>query len=371
MGPGLGSRSATASTSTCRPDQPRVLEHRSTADALMVRDLVRSGHIDCFHSFGDSGHHDQRAHAARALDELESRQGAGSRSGIDSRGGALQLRRADSPLRAGAATCQGTSAPTRTSTCASWRSTFGRGRVTSVTRAGLAAFARRHPRAAVPRRRLGEDALAKECCEGLALPAWAAVRTRSTRPTRCCAARRCATAGRSGEFLRTNPYWGGVENAVTAAGWPTLRPGASSTRWRRGAAWRFPTTRTRQGAPICRQLPGPRATRARRCARWRRTRIDRFAYLPPPPRAGWLDWCRRSAAGADRDDRRPASGCASRASPPDREFEGMALTVPRGSGGRGSSRNDRVVPARPNPPDHSGAHSACATLAAVLEVPRS
>jgi len=35
----------------------------------MVRSLIRSGHIDCLHSFGDLA--DTRAHAARALEELE------------------------------------------------------------------------------------------------------------------------------------------------------------------------------------------------------------------------------------------------------------------------------------------------------------
>ena len=49
---GSASRSATPSISTCRPTSSPT-GTRTTAGRALVRALIRSGHIDCFHSFGD------------------------------------------------------------------------------------------------------------------------------------------------------------------------------------------------------------------------------------------------------------------------------------------------------------------------------
>src|SRR5687768_6833004 len=68
MGPGVGLEVGNTIYFDMPPDQ---FAYWSTDDRgrAMVRELIRSGHIDCLHSFGDFA--TTRAHAARALDELE------------------------------------------------------------------------------------------------------------------------------------------------------------------------------------------------------------------------------------------------------------------------------------------------------------
>ena len=66
MGPGVGLETG----NSIYFDMREGFAYWTTDDAgrAMIRDLIRSGHIDCLHSFGDSA--TTRSHAARALDEL-------------------------------------------------------------------------------------------------------------------------------------------------------------------------------------------------------------------------------------------------------------------------------------------------------------
>jgi hypothetical protein len=67
MGPGVGLEVGNTIYFDMPPDQ---FAYWNTDDAgrAMVRDLIRSGHIDCLHSYGDLA--TTRAHAGKALDEL-------------------------------------------------------------------------------------------------------------------------------------------------------------------------------------------------------------------------------------------------------------------------------------------------------------
>ncbi|MCH8853657.1 MAG: hypothetical protein IID41_13540, partial [Planctomycetes bacterium] len=68
MGTGVGLEVGNSIYFDMPPDQ---FAYWNTDDAgrEMVRTLIRSGHIDCLHSYGDLA--TQRSHAARALEELE------------------------------------------------------------------------------------------------------------------------------------------------------------------------------------------------------------------------------------------------------------------------------------------------------------
>ncbi len=68
MGPGVGLEVGNTIYFDMPPDQ---FAYWNTDDAgrAMVRDLIRSGHIDCLHSYGDLAA--TREHATRALDELD------------------------------------------------------------------------------------------------------------------------------------------------------------------------------------------------------------------------------------------------------------------------------------------------------------
>ena len=67
MGPGVGLEVGNTIYFDMPPDQ---FAYWNTDDAgrAMIQALIRSGHIDCFHSFGDLAR--TRGHAGRALDEL-------------------------------------------------------------------------------------------------------------------------------------------------------------------------------------------------------------------------------------------------------------------------------------------------------------
>ena len=178
----------------------------------MARALVRSGHIDCFHSYGDLA--TTRAHAERALAELERH---GCRIGVwidhaeaaSNFGADIMLGRGDVP---------GAVAYHADLTFAFGVRYVWRGRVTSVTgqdvRVGLGGFApilRRH-RALVSMR----SALKEGVKVALGLgghPRW--VMYGANRVCRPCTLR---DGRRVWEFLRTNPSWGGPGESATAAG---------------------------------------------------------------------------------------------------------------------------------------------------------
>ncbi len=67
-GPGVGLEVGNTIYFDMRPDQFAYWNTDDTGRA-MVRALIRSGHVDCLHSYGDLAV--ERAHAGRALDELD------------------------------------------------------------------------------------------------------------------------------------------------------------------------------------------------------------------------------------------------------------------------------------------------------------
>lgn len=174
-----------------------------------TRTLIRSGHVDCLHSFGDLA--TTRRHAARALDEL------------DSHGCPLQvwIDHAVAPSNFGADRMQGAgdlqNAPIYHAdlTWAHGVRYVWRGRVTSVTGQGVrrrlgGIFDARHPL-------MSARTFVKETAKGIA------ARRAGNRYAlhQSNDVLRAATL-RSGqpvyEFLRANPHWGGVNRGETAWG---------------------------------------------------------------------------------------------------------------------------------------------------------
>jgi hypothetical protein len=79
MGPGLGLEVGNSIYFDMAPDRFSYWNSDETARAF-VRAMIRSGHVDCIHSFGDRA--DTRAHAKRALEEL-ARHGCGLEVWVD------------------------------------------------------------------------------------------------------------------------------------------------------------------------------------------------------------------------------------------------------------------------------------------------
>jgi hypothetical protein len=174
-----------------------------------IRDLMRSGHVDVLHSFGD--HATTRAHAARALEDL-SRHGCRLSVWVDH---AVAPTNFGADIMAGQGDVEGAPAYHADLTWDYGIRFVWRGRVTSVIgqdvpRSLGGIFAPRHAPASL--RTLG-----KEWAKGLlgrrgspkyvvhaANATLQPARLRSGQPVR--------------EFLRVNPHWGGVSSAETAAG---------------------------------------------------------------------------------------------------------------------------------------------------------
>ena len=175
----------------------------------MVRSLIRSGHIDCLHSFGDLA--TTRAHAGRALDELE-RAGchigvwidhgvAASNFGADIMHGYGDV--TDSPVYHADLTCS-----------------YGiryiwRGRVTSVIGQNVARslsgiYSRHHPLASV---KTAMKEFLKTGLPGAEQGKYAIhVENQVLKEV-------SLRSGQSvEEFLRANPHWGGVSCGETAEG---------------------------------------------------------------------------------------------------------------------------------------------------------
>jgi hypothetical protein len=353
MGPGLGLEVGNSIYFDMPSDQ---FAYWNTDDRgrAMVRDLVRSGHIDCFHSFGDLA--TTRAHAARALDELE-RQGCRLEVWIDH---AVAPSNFGADIMRGRGDVPGDEVYHADLTCAFGVQYVWRGRVTSVIgqdrpRSLGGILDGRHAAASA-------KTLAKEAAKG-----WLArlgSRKYAIHAPNEVLRRETLRDGRAvWEFLRTNPYWGGVENAVTAAGLADVldRRFLDTLAARGGVAVVY----THLGKVLDRRQPLPAPTRE--ALRLLASYQDDGRILVTTTRR-LLDWCRRRRL-ARIETTEAGERLRVRVSLPDREFEGMALTVPAGREVE-VLLNDRVVPARPNPPDHSGAHSVSLPWPP-LEFPRS
>ncbi|MCC7416120.1 MAG: hypothetical protein IT176_03190 [Acidobacteria bacterium] len=173
-----------------------------------IRALIRSGHIDCLHSFGDLA--TTRGHAGRALDEL-TRYGCRLEVWVDH---AVAPTNFGADIMRGSGDVPGAAAFHADLSCAFGIEHVWRGRVTSVVGQGAdrdlaGIFQPRHPIASGITR-------AKEWAKGRAArfgPKYAMhasndVLRRST-----------LRSGHSVlEFLRCNPHWGGVSRGETADG---------------------------------------------------------------------------------------------------------------------------------------------------------
>ena len=208
MGPGVGLEVGNTIYFDMPPDQ---FAYWNTDDAGrgMIRDLIRSGHVDCFHSFGDLA--TTRAHAGRALDEL-TRHGLRLEAWID---------HARAPTNFGADIMQGQGdLPGAAAYHADLTCGFGvryvwRGRVTSIVGQD------------VPRRLGGvvrsdhlvasARTLAKEVAKG-ALARAGSSKYAMHAENRVLSEVRLRDGQRVREFLRCNPYWAAVDEGETADG---------------------------------------------------------------------------------------------------------------------------------------------------------
>jgi hypothetical protein len=174
-----------------------------------ARDCIRSGHIDCFHSFGDLA--TTRGHAARALEEL-ARHDCHIGVWID-HGTAITNFGGD--IMAGMGDVPNAEAYHADLTCDYGVRYVWRGRVTSVIgqdvdRKVSGIFNSRHPLAS-------GRTLAKEVAKGLLARAGSDkyglhASNVLMRPARLRDGREVI------EFLRANPHWGGVSSCETGLG---------------------------------------------------------------------------------------------------------------------------------------------------------
>jgi hypothetical protein len=179
------------------------------AGRSMLRTLIRSGHVDCIHSYGDLA--TTRAHAARALDEL-SRHALRLGVWVDH---AVAPTNFGSDIMRGRGDLPGADAYHADLTCSFGVEYVWRGRVTSVATQDVprslgGIFRPLHPwRSGLT---LGKE-WAKSVLAQAGHPKYALhAHNEVLRRTRLRDGREVW------EFLRCNPYWGGVNQAVTADG---------------------------------------------------------------------------------------------------------------------------------------------------------
>lgn len=179
-------------------------------DRPRLRTLMRSGHIDCLHSFGDLA--TSRGHAGRALDEL-SRYGCRPEVWVDH---AVAPTNLGGDIMRGTGDVPGSAAYHADLTCAFGIKYVWRGRVTSVIGQNTA----RSLRGIVDRRRPAASSRtwAKETAKGLL--ARAGDRSRYAMHHQNQVLRDvCLRDGQPvQEFIRGNPHWGGVSCGDTADG---------------------------------------------------------------------------------------------------------------------------------------------------------
>ena len=208
IGPGLGLEVGNTIYFDMPTDQ---FSYWNTDDAgrQMVHALIHSGHVDCLHSYGDNA--TTRSHAQRALDDLQKHD-----CQLD-----VWIDHAVAPSNLGADIMRGEGdVPGSDAYHADLTVDFGvryvwRGRVTSVigqdTKRRLGGIFR----AAHPLR--STVTLGKEWAKGT--PIWTdGTKYAMHRPNRVLRPARLRDGRPVYEFLRCNPYWGGVENAATADG---------------------------------------------------------------------------------------------------------------------------------------------------------
>jgi len=208
MGPGVGLEVG----NTIYFDMPKdqfSYWNTDNAGRSMVHDLIRSGHIDCLHSYGD--HATTRAHAGRALDAL-AKHDCRLETWIDH---AQAVTNFGSDIMVGSGDVPGHDAYHADLTVSHGVQYVWRGRVTSVIgqdvpRKLTGVFNREHALASA-------KTVAKEAVKGM-LAERGSVKYAMHAPNEVLRNERLRDGRPVIEFLRANPYWGGVENAATADG---------------------------------------------------------------------------------------------------------------------------------------------------------
>lgn len=175
----------------------------------MVRGLIRSGHIDCLHSFGDLA--STRAQAARSLDDLD-RHGCGLAVWIDH---AVAPTNVGADIMRGSGDVVGSAAYHADLTTAFGVTYVWRGRVTSVLgqdipRRLAGIFDQAHPLAS-------GLTFAREAVKG-ALARGGHSKYAMHMPNEVMRPAALRDGRRVTEFLRSNPHWGGVSRGDTAYG---------------------------------------------------------------------------------------------------------------------------------------------------------
>jgi hypothetical protein len=175
----------------------------------MVRRMIRSGHVDCLHSFGDLA--TTRGHAGRALDEL-ARHGCRLRVWVDH---AVAPSNFGADIMRGHGDVPGSPVYHADLTCGAGVEFVWRGRVTSVVGQD------------VPRRLSGIGdrahaaaslrAAAKEGVKGLLARAGHA-KYAMHGPNRLTRSATLRDGRPVVEFIRSNPHWGGVSRGETGDG---------------------------------------------------------------------------------------------------------------------------------------------------------
>ena len=311
------------------------------ADRAMVRGLMRSGHIDCLHSFGDLV--TTRADAARALDEL-ARHDCRPQVWID---------HGTAPSNFGADIMQGSGDDVGSPVYhADLTWDFGvryvwRGRVTSVigqdrpcSLAGIAQWRNPAASARTLAKELGKRWLGRfgdikyemHATNDVMRP----IRLRSGQPV--------------WEFLRSNPHWGGVSSRETADGLAEVLSEAMLTRLvaRRGVCILY----THLGKVRRPQEPfGPGSRRA--LARLARFQDEGKLLVATTRRV--LGYCEALRAVRIRSDRRAGKTVLEVSSTSRREdLDGLTIYAPE-HGEVAVCINGSVVPdIRRNPPDETG-----------------
>lgn len=203
MGPGVGLEVGNSIYFDMAPGQFSYW-NAAEADREKIRALIRSGHIDCLHSFGDLA--TTRAHAARALEEL-ARHGCELKVWVDHARAATNF---GADIMHGYGDEPGHPAYHADLTLGYGIHHVWRGRVTSVIGqdgplSWRGIFAPQHPLASV-------RTLAREAAKQT-LARCGSAKYRLHAANRSVTSARLRDGGAVSEFLRCQPHWGGISGA--------------------------------------------------------------------------------------------------------------------------------------------------------------
>ncbi len=208
MGPGLGLEIANSIYFDMPSDQ---FSYWNTDEKgrEMIRTLIRSGHIDCLHSYGDLA--TTRGHAERALEEL-SKYACKLEVWADH---AIATSNFGADIMKGFGDVSESEVYHADLTCEFGIKYVWRGRVTSVIAQDVpkslkGIYNREHPMGSA-------RTMAKEFVKGVMARA-GSVKYAMHGPNKVLRKVELRDGHKVWEFIRSNPYWGGVENNATADG---------------------------------------------------------------------------------------------------------------------------------------------------------